>query len=56
METRSTKSTLEAAKDLALDECSEPDCGITIMVDKADKEAGRKFRCTACLMRMKLPK
>lgn len=49
-----TKTNIEVERNLALDVCSEKDCGISIMVDKKDKEAGRKSRCTACLMRTKL--
>ncbi len=56
METRVTKTNMEVEQNLVLDTCSEPDCGISIMVERDDKVAGRKFRCTACLMRTKMAK
>lgn len=52
--TRATKSEMEAVANLAEDTCSEPSCGMTILVDKEDKAAGRKSRCMACLMRTKM--
>jgi len=40
--------------DLELDTCVEPDCFVTIMVEKNDKIQGRQNRCTSCMMRNKL--
>ena len=51
--TKVTKSTLEVDKTLAMGTCCEPDCGMSILVDKSDKDSGRQVRCTACLMRVK---
>lgn len=53
MEPRVTKTNIEVDKSLAMDICCEPDCGMSIMVEKGDKEKGRKSRCTACIMRAK---
>lgn len=39
---------------LDLSACCEPDCGISIVVDKDNIVQGRQQRCTACLMRLKL--
>jgi hypothetical protein len=36
---------------LTMDVCCEPDCNISVMVNKKDKENGHQARCTACLMR-----
>ena len=49
-----TKSEMECVANLAEDICSEPACGMTILVDKDLKEQGRKSLCTACLMRLKM--
>jgi hypothetical protein len=51
--TKVTKSTFEIDKTLAMGTCCEPDCGMSILVDKSDQEGGRQVRCTACLMRVK---
>ena len=40
--------------DLVQDSCSDSRCGVTIWVDKDLKSQGRKFRCTACLLRDKI--
>ena len=39
---------------LTMSICCESSRGITIMVDKDDLAQGRKQRCTACLMRLKV--
>lgn len=49
-----TKTDLEIDKNLTLDACCEVDCGISIMVDKIEKESARKSRCIACMMRLKM--
>lgn len=56
MQTRVTKSMEAVNNNLVADVCCEPDCGITLLVDKDEKAQGRKQRCTACTMRMKLRK
>lgn len=53
---RVTKTDLESVSNLVEDHCVEPNCGMTILVDKDLKQQGRKSRCTACLMRLKLSK
>lgn len=53
-QTRTTRRDLHSFANLAEDVCSEPGCGMTIIVDKDDKEAGRKSHCVSCLMRNKL--
>lgn len=53
MEPRVTKTNIEVDKSLVMDVCCENDCGMSIMVDKRDKDMGRKSRCTACIMRAK---
>jgi hypothetical protein len=53
---RVTKTEMAAVNDLAEDTCSEPGCGITIMVEKDFKLQGRKSRCISCLMRDKVAK
>ena len=55
-ETKVTKTDLEIDNSMVLDTCCESGCGISVMVEKDMKEAGRKTRCTACLMRLKLKK
>lgn len=49
-----TKQMKTVTNDLVMDTCAEPDCGMTIMVEKSDKEHHRKSRCVACLMRTKM--
>jgi hypothetical protein len=49
-----TKSMRAVEDDLALGNCCETDCGISIIVDKDDVAQGRKQRCIACLMRLKM--
>jgi hypothetical protein len=39
---------------LVVDTCCEAACGMTILVEKADKENHRQNRCTACMMLMKM--
>jgi hypothetical protein len=53
---RTTRRDLQSFANLAEDVCSEPGCGMTILVDKDDKERGRKCHCVSCLMRNKLTK
>jgi hypothetical protein len=48
---RATRPDMQA---LTEDQCAEIGCGMTILVDKEDKEQGRRSRCVACLMRNKL--
>lgn len=47
---------MESFANLAEDVCSDPACGMTILVDKDLKEQGRKSYCSACLIRNKLAK
>jgi hypothetical protein len=54
MEAKITRSMEAIDANLDLSNCCEPDCGISIVVDKDDIAQGRKQRCTACLMRLKL--
>lgn len=42
------------AMNLVEDVCSEPGCGMSILVDKDLKEQGRRSHCVACLMRNKI--
>lgn len=51
---RPTKTNVEIDQTMDLDTCSEKDCGMSIMVEKELKLQGRKFRCTACLMRNRI--
>lgn len=53
---KSTKKMQAVDCNLVQDSCSEKECGMTILVDKEDKAAGRKSRCMACLMRAKMAK
>lgn len=53
---RATKSEMEAVSNLVEDTCADPNCGMTILVDKDLKEKGRKSHCISCLMRHKLNK
>ena len=53
-QTRVTRKLRAIESDLVQDTCSEPACGMTILVEKDDKAKGRKSRCTACLMRAKI--
>lgn len=45
---------MESFANLVEDNCSDPKCGMTILVDKDLKKHGRKSLCNACLMRTKL--
>lgn len=49
-----TRRDFEMDASLALDVCCEPDCHITVMVERDMKEQGRKVRCIACMMKFKL--
>jgi hypothetical protein len=51
---RVTKKFRAIESDLVQDICSEPACGMTILVEKEDKTKGRKSRCMSCLMRAKV--
>jgi hypothetical protein len=53
-ESKVTKRMQAFESDLTIDVCSEQDCTATFLVEKAEKVAGRKQRCIACLMRIKL--
>jgi hypothetical protein len=52
--TKSTKTMRAVGDTLTLGECSEPDCRMSILVEKHDVAHGRKTRCVACLMKAKL--
>lgn len=52
--TRSTKSMKAVAADFVMGECCEPDCKMSLILEKNDLAHGRKVRCTACLMKSKL--
>jgi hypothetical protein len=49
-----TRSDMQSFANLVEDSCSEPGCGMTILVEKDEKERGRKSRCTSCIMRSKM--
>ena len=49
-----TRPEMETLSDLVEDKCANPKCGITIMVDRHDKESGRKSRCVSCVVRAKI--
>jgi len=51
---RTTVTSLRTISSLVEDVCSEASCGMTILVDAADKEKGYRSQCTACLMRNKI--
>lgn len=40
--------------DVVEDVCSEPDCKMTILVERDHKAQGRKARCMSCLVREKV--
>jgi len=45
---------MESLANLVEDYCAEPSCRMSILVEKDDKQTGRKNLCTACLMRQKM--
>lgn len=51
---RATVTSMRAITNLVEDTCSEANCGMTILVDKQDKENGRRSQCMSCLMRNKI--
>jgi hypothetical protein len=51
--TNSTKSMKAVCANMELAHCCEPDCQMSIMVDKEDLAEGRALRCVACTMRKK---
>lgn len=51
---KSTKAMKAVNESMVMDVCAEKNCGITIYVDKEDKDNHRKNRCMACIMRSKL--
>ena len=53
-EPKATVKDIKIDQTVAMDACS--DCSIPVLVDKDLKENGRKSRCTACLMRLKIKK
>lgn len=53
-EPKSTKTMKAVAANVVLDTCCEPACGMTILVEKEEKESHRQNRCMACIMLMKM--
>lgn len=53
---RVTRNDLRAMANLVEDSCSEAGCGMTILVDKSQKEQGHKSQCMSCIIRAKLAK
>jgi hypothetical protein len=51
-EPKATVKDIKIDPTMAMDTCS--DCDIPVLVDKDLKDNGRKSRCTACLMRLKI--
>lgn len=51
---RATRSDMRAITNLVEDTCSEKGCEMSILVDREDKEQGRRSRCVSCLMRNKI--
>lgn len=51
---RITQRELRFASPLVEDQCSEVGCGMTVLVDKSQKLAGKHVKCVACTMRSKI--
>lgn len=51
-----TRTDLRAFPNLVEDTCSDPNCGMTILVEQDHKQQGRKSRCMSCIMRAKMVK